>query len=256
MSGAVSKSALIKGQSLFLRLGIHPPQVQRLTHTAYSRYVFNSINAFADVMYCRPSFAAGTLIQTRTAYLDVVLSSTEDVSRLSSVMAGLVGIDMAMVGLSKPLETKTEILRTLHNYLGNSPAGSTGTRDPQDAVEVNGIYVSRAQGETIYTAQGESLANNRRNFEMCGWEELNDQSADIPHNIIHQKDYSSGRLLNPDVIGISTTYFNNVNNIPAGMRHWLYGLNILDKNGTRIDHALSKEDKHALDIMLHGFKGF
>lgn len=256
MSGAVSKSALIKGQSLFLRLGIHPPQVQRLTHTAYSRYVFNSINTFADVMYCRPSFAAGTLIQTRTAYLDVVLSSTEDVSRLSSVMASLVGIDMSVVGLSKPLETKTETLEKLYSNLGNSPAGSTGTHNPQETVEVNGIYVSQVQGETIHTAQGECLANTQRNFEMCGWDELTDPSATTPDKIIHQKDYSPGRFLNPDVIGISTTYFNNVRNLSVGMRHWLYGIDILDKNGTRFDHALHKEDKHALDIMLHGFKGF
>lgn len=251
MSGRASK-LLIRERSLFLRLNVQPPRTQRLTHSAYSKYVFDSIGTFADVLYCRPSFVADNMVQTQKSHMDMVLASSGDLSRLSAVIASLVGIDTVRVGRSKPLESKSEILERLYTSLDQGQ-----NRDHNgNNIMIDGIYVNRAQGKRITTVQGTVMPNIEHNFQLKGWEQISDQNAVSLPRIYQRKRDDTGVLGNPEAIGISAAYFNEVQYLPPRIRHWLYGIDNLETPAKGLEHKLSRKDKHSLDIMLHGFKGF
>ncbi|KAG0670154.1 hypothetical protein C6P45_002797 [Maudiozyma exigua] len=252
MSRVLNKK-FIEQNCLFIRFGIRFPTQPKLTSIAYNRLVSKKLETISDVLYCRPTVLGSTFKGSNYPFMDFILASDE-VTKLSKVIAGLMGIQLDPQGDKIPNIDKEATLDRMYSlvYHSNTLMANNISSD----IFVDNIWFDHSKMDKIETLGYQELSNTPSNFSLSSNRQL---ASELEISKFKKKRRNKKLFCNNiddlNTIGLKPYYLNDYNVLPYHLKRWISNMNDTHNFNNLIDVS-NRKDSDALNLMLHGFRGF
>lgn len=253
MSRVINKK-FIEQNCLFIRMGIRFPVQPKLTSVEYNRLISNKLGTISDVLYCRPSVLGSTFKSSNYPFMDFILASDE-VTKLSKVIASLIGIQLELRGNKIPITDRTTALNSIYSEIQES--NTSITNKMSNECFVDDMWFDDSKMNTIETLGCQKVENVPSNFNLLTDRQLSSELeiSRFKNGRKNNNKRFSNTIDDLNTIGLRPYYLNDYNVLPYYLKKWMSNMNDSD-NFRKLVDVSKRPDSNALNLMLHGFKGF
>lgn len=252
MSRVINKK-FIEQNCLFIRMGVRFPAQPKLSSIEYNRLVSNKLGSISDVLYCRPTVLGSIFKGSNYPFMDFILASDE-VTKLSKVITSLIGVQLEPRGDKIPTVDRTSSLNRIYSEIYKSNISTANNMNNE--LLLDNMWFNHSKMNKIETLGCQELENTLPYFSLSTTRKLpNELEISSFKNKSRRKKRFSNTIDDLNTIGLRPYYLNDYNVLPHHLKKWMSNMNDTDSFKKLVDVS-KKTDSNALNLMLHGFKGF